>query len=217
VLCNPSTGKASVPGSFDVDTKYYGSSSSTHRSLSPGSSTQFISSQLGVEIAPPSQHVNPHSENSRLGQYLSPRAASARSVAQINKNACVDDQTITYVTPCKPKSATSMRESPKSMPSTYPLTPCNDYTEYSMHVEENCSPLASTLFDTDSIAPNVWKQRQQPSNSRLKRCNAKKVKLVQGPVLSVDYPVPSAIKNAIEQKYRRDLESGGEEFTHMRC
>ncbi|KAA8574427.1 hypothetical protein EYC84_005895 [Monilinia fructicola] len=29
-------------------------------------------------------------------------------------------------------------------------------------------------------------------------------------------PQESAIKNAIQQKYRNDLEGGGEEFTHMR-
>jgi chitin synthase len=44
----------------------------------------------------------------------------------------------------------------------------------------------------------------------------RKVKLVQGSVLSADYPVPSAIQNAIQAKYRNDLESGSEEFTHMR-
>jgi len=42
------------------------------------------------------------------------------------------------------------------------------------------------------------------------------VKLVQGAVLSVDHPVPSAIKNAIQAKYRQDLEGGSEEFTTMR-
>ena len=51
----------------------------------------------------------------------------------------------------------------------------------------------------------------------LKRHATRKVKLVQGSVLSVDYPVPSAIGNAIQAKYRNDLEGGSEEFTHMRC
>lgn len=51
----------------------------------------------------------------------------------------------------------------------------------------------------------------------LKRGMTRKVKLVQGSVLSADYPVPSAIQNAIQAKYRNDLESGSEEFTHMRC
>ncbi|KAG9989461.1 chitin synthase, class, partial [Aureobasidium melanogenum] len=50
----------------------------------------------------------------------------------------------------------------------------------------------------------------------LKRNATRKVKLVQGNVLSADYPVPSAIQNAVQAKYRNDLESGSEEFTHMR-
>ena len=44
----------------------------------------------------------------------------------------------------------------------------------------------------------------------------RKVKLVRGAVLSVDYPVPSAIQNSVQHKYRNDLEGGSEEFTHMR-
>jgi hypothetical protein len=51
----------------------------------------------------------------------------------------------------------------------------------------------------------------------LKRNATRKVKLVQGTVLSADYPVPSAIQNAVQSKYRNDLEAGSEEFTHMRC
>jgi len=35
-------------------------------------------------------------------------------------------------------------------------------------------------------------------------------------VLSADYPVPSAIQNATQAKYRNDLEAGSEEFTHLR-
>ena len=35
-------------------------------------------------------------------------------------------------------------------------------------------------------------------------------------MLSADYPVPSAIQNATQAKYRNDLEAGSEEFTHLR-
>jgi chitin synthase len=59
----------------------------------------------------------------------------------------------------------------------------------------------------------AWRQRQ---NTNIKRYATRKVKLVQGSVLSIDYPVPSAIQNAIQSKYRNDLEGGSEEFTHMR-
>jgi len=63
-----------------------------------------------------------------------------------------------------------------------------------------------------------WRRRQQPGGGvGLKRGLTRKVRLVQGTVLSADYPVPSAIRNAIQAKYRNDLESGSEEFTHMKC
>ena len=74
--------------------------------------------------------------------------------------------------------------------------------------------------ETSSTAD--WRARQQPGGAvaaagGLKRGMTRKVKLVQGSVLSADYQVPSAIQNAIQAKYRNDLESGSEEFTHMRC
>jgi chitin synthase len=64
-----------------------------------------------------------------------------------------------------------------------------------------------------SDSTEAWRQRQ---NGNIKRYATRKVKLVQGGVLSIDYPVPSAIQNAIQAKYRNDLEGGSEEFTHMR-
>ena len=62
----------------------------------------------------------------------------------------------------------------------------------------------------------AWRQRQAPDHGSIRRYATRKVKLVQGSVLSVDYPVPSAIQNAVQAKYRSDLEGGREEFTHMR-
>ncbi|KAK4946045.1 Chitin synthase, class 3 [Elasticomyces elasticus] len=64
--------------------------------------------------------------------------------------------------------------------------------------------------------PEAWVERQAPGYGTIKRYATRKVKLVQGSVLSIDYPVPSAIQNAIQSKYRSDLEGGSEEFTHMR-
>ncbi|KAL5593956.1 hypothetical protein BROUX41_001008 [Berkeleyomyces rouxiae] len=58
-----------------------------------------------------------------------------------------------------------------------------------------------------------WVARQQVSGG-LKRYATRKVKLVKG-TLSLGYPVPSAIKNAIQPKYR-DVEGGNEEFMTMR-
>ncbi|KAG8529425.1 uncharacterized protein KY384_006062 [Bacidia gigantensis] len=68
---------------------------------------------------------------------------------------------------------------------------------------------------SDSGSTEAWRQRQAPGAS-LKRYATRKVKLIQGQVLSVDYPVPSAIQNAVQARYRNDLEGGSEEFTHLR-
>lgn len=59
-----------------------------------------------------------------------------------------------------------------------------------------------------------WTDRQQQpilEASTLKRSDTRRIKLVQGTVLSVDYPVPSAIKNAMQVGYR-----GTDEFSNMR-
>ncbi|KAM5349405.1 hypothetical protein ACJ41O_005910 [Fusarium nematophilum] len=67
-----------------------------------------------------------------------------------------------------------------------------------------------------------WMQRQQQPEPQaavgggLARKRTRKVKLVQGSVLSIDYPVPSAVKNAIEPRYRSEPGSVEEEFTKMR-
>ena len=72
---------------------------------------------------------------------------------------------------------------------------------------------------SETSSTEAWRQRQAPAGpgGGLRRYATRKVKLVQGSVLSIDYPVPSAIQNAIQAKYRNDVEGGSEEFTHMRC
>lgn len=71
---------------------------------------------------------------------------------------------------------------------------------------------ASTVNDE-----NAFLARQQTTKKAggLGRSKTRKVKLQQGGVLSIDYPVPSAIKNATQEKYR-DAEGGSDEFTKMR-
>lgn len=54
-------------------------------------------------------------------------------------------------------------------------------------------------------------------NIPLQRRDSRKVRLVQDSVLSLEYPVPSAVSNAIESKYLMDDERTEREFTHMRC
>jgi chitin synthase len=66
-----------------------------------------------------------------------------------------------------------------------------------------------------------WAARQQQPNGfssgggGIRRTNTRKIKLVQGSVLSVDYPVPSAIKNSVQPKYL-DVEAVPEEFMNLR-
>lgn len=70
---------------------------------------------------------------------------------------------------------------------------------------------------SETSSTEAWRQRQQQPAGGLKRYQTRRVKLVQNAVLSIEYPVPSAIQNAVQPKYRQDLEVGQEEFTHMRC
>lgn len=68
---------------------------------------------------------------------------------------------------------------------------------------------------SDTSSTEAWRQRQAPTGMR--RYATRKIKLQQGQVLAIDYPVPSAIQNAVQAKYRQpDVEGGSEEFTHMR-
>lgn len=65
-----------------------------------------------------------------------------------------------------------------------------------------------------------WAARQQQPTATsgagaLRRANTRKIKLVQGSVLSVNYPVPSAVKNAMQAKYREG-EGVAEEFHNLR-
>ncbi|KAI5851609.1 chitin synthase III [Morchella snyderi] len=61
-----------------------------------------------------------------------------------------------------------------------------------------------------------WRRRQAPSG--LRRYATRRVKLQQGQVLSIEYPVPSAVSNAIQDKYKAGTgeDSATTEFTHMR-
>jgi len=52
----------------------------------------------------------------------------------------------------------------------------------------------------------------------IQRKVTRKVKVREGQALSIEHEVPSPVANAIQEKYRAgDLETGNNEFTHMRC
>jgi len=90
-------------------------------------------------------------------------------------------------------------------------------SEYGHQLEDPAYQRSDSPYSrAETSSTEAWRQRQAPNAGGLKRYATRKVKLVQGAVLSVDHPVPSAIKNAIQAKYRQDLEGGSEEFTTMR-
>jgi len=102
---------------------------------------------------------------------------------------------------------------------SYGAPPYPGYQEQGLEQQNRA---ASPYARSETSSVDGWRARQQPGGPAanaggLKRNATRKVKLVQGTVLSADYPVPSAIQNAIQSKYRNDLEAGSEEFTHMRC
>lgn len=72
--------------------------------------------------------------------------------------------------------------------------------------------------DDASNTENNWVQRQQTVRlgAGVKRSRTRKIKLVQGSILSVEYPVPSAVQNAVEPRHRNAEGSFDEEFTKLR-
>lgn len=147
-----------------------------------------------------------------------------RSLLATQQNApyqgAYDDHLRTGTPPQRPTSAYSLTETYGPAATGYNNTEYASGSNYGYQLEDTgyaAEPRTTTPYsraDTDST--EAWKARQAPNAGGLKRYATRKVKLVQGSVLSVDYPVPSAIQNAIQAKYRNDLEGGSEEFTHMR-
>ncbi|KAI5462368.1 glycosyltransferase family 2 protein [Mariannaea sp. PMI_226] len=115
--------------------------------------------------------------------------------------------------PDRPVSAYSLTESYAPNAASQVPQPGNfgDHGGFGQFSQDPYSRPDSAFDPEDS-----WVQRQQqPAMGGLARSKTRKVKLVQGSVLSLDYPVPSAIKNAVQPRYR-DVEGGNEEFMKMR-
>ncbi|KAL2872496.1 chitin synthase-domain-containing protein [Aspergillus lucknowensis] len=101
-----------------------------------------------------------------------------------------------------------------------------DDSNYSLHREPPTThseqvPLEMSYLNTDSESPSItsWQRRQTvAARGGLRRYPTRRVNLIKGRVLSVDYPVPSAILNSVEPVYRDPERSGSdsEEFTHLR-
>ncbi|KAI1389687.1 glycosyltransferase family 2 protein [Hypoxylon trugodes] len=127
-----------------------------------------------------------------------------------------------HTPPVRPVSAYSLTESYATTAPPLTQSPAPQYGGSEYMGGYGGHQLEDTGFGYGRPASTVdsdesWLRRQQPGGGAggLKRYATRKVKLVQGSVLSADYPVPSAIKNAVQAKYR-DAESGSGEFLNMR-
>ncbi|KAL2844011.1 chitin synthase-domain-containing protein [Aspergillus pseudodeflectus] len=83
---------------------------------------------------------------------------------------------------------------------------------------EHSPEVLSVKRSSDAASITSWQKRQTlAAQGGLRRYPTRRVNLIKGTVLSVDYPVPSAILNSVESKYREvDGASSPEEFTHLR-
>ncbi|KAI9893816.1 MAG: Chitin synthase, class 2 [Vezdaea aestivalis] len=152
-----------------------------------------------------------------------------RSLLHTNQSGPFDDPHSRGGTPPtghRPASAYSLSESyaPDAHGAPYPPSQnasTSGFSGNTIAAGDNGFPTgraASPYSRSETSSTEAWRERQAPGAApgALRRYATRKVKLVQGSVLSVDYPVPSAIQNAVQEKYRNDVEGGSEEFTHMR-
>jgi chitin synthase len=161
----------------------------------------------------------PPQDDEEVNQSLLHQQASPNPYAA----APYDGNTLRTATPpVRPVSAYSLTETyAPAASTTVPYS--SEYggsSSYGHTLEDNAYPRTdSPISRAETTSTDAWRARQAPGGAGgggLKRYATRKIKLVQGTVLSVDHPVPSAIKNAIQAKYRQDLEGGSEEFTTMR-
>lgn len=92
------------------------------------------------------------------------------------------------------------------------LAPPSDQQTIPQEVE-----LDTFFCKNDTLGAKSWRRSQRLSSTDLHRHPTRKIKLVKGSVLSVDYPVPSAIKNSIQPVYRDSEDGFPEEFATLRC
>ncbi|OOF93570.1 glycosyltransferase family 2 protein [Aspergillus carbonarius ITEM 5010] len=104
-----------------------------------------------------------------------------------------------------------------------PAVSTDSLRRYTLH-DSGPSVFAAPPYQESEGASDIYNARSNGDKASregsragaLRRYGTRKINLVQGSVLSVDYPVPSAIQNAIQPQYRDAEEAFSEEFTHMR-
>ncbi|CAI7633243.1 unnamed protein product [Penicillium pancosmium] len=159
------------------------------------------------------------------GELLEPRERSPKIDEQIQTSQPLLQPPNSYLNPPSypppdpygsPKQSLSVPlpryPSPYQTSATLSASSC--YSE----AQDGESPTSSEHLniETGSTTSKRWAARQRATSGIIRRYPTRRIKLAKGTVLSVDHPVPSAIRNAVQPKYR-DLEGGSsEEFTHMR-
>lgn len=73
------------------------------------------------------------------------------------------------------------------------------------------------LYTQGSAIASSRDSGNRHKTSTIRRYPTRRIKLIQGSVLSINYPVPSPIQNAIQPEYRDPEGELSEEFTQMRC
>jgi chitin synthase len=123
-------------------------------------------------------------------------------------------------------------------PSTVSLSPFADptplseatqqaYTWDSRDMSPDIDPMESQELPDHFKLHNLSNQGSAVASSKgsghrhktgtIRRYPTRRIKLIQGSVLSINYPVPSPIRNAIQPEYRDAEGELSEEFTQMRC
>ncbi|KAI5459329.1 chitin synthase 1 [Mariannaea sp. PMI_226] len=168
--------------------------------------------QLQDLPAVPNYHVSPQDED--IGRHLLTEPVPQHPAYRLRTGQSP---------PGSPVSAYSLTETYAPGATQLPLPAGGAFAETSGYERyDSTTAFARGRPDSSFMTGNQeenWVQRQQQPAANagvggLKRYNTRKVKLVKGSVLSIDYPVPSAVKNAIQPKYRET--EGAEEFLKMR-
>ncbi|KAJ5511461.1 Chitin synthase [Penicillium expansum] len=121
-----------------------------------------------------------------------------------------DDPHSHSVSPQRPTSGYSLTETYAADTAPSYHDPYNTTTAYSGQEETTAAAfgvpgrVASPYARSETSSTEAWRQRQAPGGAP------------GGFRPECRLPVPSAIQNAIQAKYRNDVEGGSEEFTHMR-
>ncbi|KAH6695066.1 chitin synthase-domain-containing protein [Plectosphaerella plurivora] len=104
------------------------------------------------------------------------------------------------------------------LPATSTHSSAHTYSHHDFVPEEEA--FSYTPQDESWLArqhqPGPLPKEGEAGANGLSRSKTRKVKLVQGAVLSLDYPVPSAVKNAVDSRYTNGEEGQAEEFTNLR-